>query len=75
MTKRKWHAKGWPATPMLAALISLGVPAVIHGASVQSQNTQSAHDSDITRQELACLISSLTLTARLPNKSDKIPLS
>jgi hypothetical protein len=53
MTKRKWHAKGWPATPMLAALISLGVPAVVHGAPVQSQNTQSAHDSDITRQELA----------------------
>ena len=53
MTKRNWHAKGWPATPMLAALISLGLPAVIHGASVQSQNTQSAHDSDITRQELA----------------------
>jgi hypothetical protein len=53
MTKRKWHAKGWPATPMLAALISLGVPAVSHGAPVQSQNTQSAHDSDITRQELA----------------------
>jgi|SRR6516225_3940676 hypothetical protein len=53
MTKRKWHVKGWPATPMLATLISLGVPAVIHGAPVQYQNTQSAHDSDITRQELA----------------------
>ena len=53
MTKRKWHAKGWPATPMLAALISLGAPAVIHGAPVQYQNTHSAHDSDITRQELA----------------------
>ena len=38
---------------MLAALISLGVPAVIHGAPAQYQNTQSAHDSDITRQELA----------------------
>jgi len=53
MTKRNWHAKGWPATPMLAALISLGVPAVVHGAPVQYQNTHSAHDSDITRQELA----------------------
>src|SRR6201981_3784524 len=53
MTKRKWHAKGWPATPMLAALISLGVPAVVHGAPLQYQNTHSAHDSDITRQELA----------------------
>src|ERR1700720_839348 len=53
MTKRKWHSKGWPATPMLAALISLGAPAVIHGAPVQYQNTHSAHDSDITRQELA----------------------
>src|ERR1700721_2963952 len=55
MTKRKWHAKGWSATPMLAALISLGVPAVVNGAPVQpqNQNTQSAHDSDITRQELA----------------------
>ena len=55
MTKRNWHAKGWPATPMLAALISLGVPAALHAAPVQyqSQNTQSAHDSDITRQELA----------------------
>ena len=55
MTKRKWHAKGWPATPMLAALISLSVPAVVHGAPVQyqNQNTNSAHDSDITRQELA----------------------
>src|SRR6201987_6176821 len=52
MTKRKWHAKGWPATPMLAALISLGVPAVVHGAPLQYQNTHSAHDSDITRQEL-----------------------
>src|SRR5580693_3299189 len=57
MTKRKWHAKGWPATPMLAALISLGVPAALHAAPVQyqnqSQNAQPAHDSDITRQELA----------------------
>src|SRR6201985_4024000 len=55
MTKRKWHAKGWPATPMLAALISLSVPAVVHGAPVQyqSQNAQPAHDSDITRQELS----------------------
>ena len=55
MTKRKWHAKGWPATPMLAALISLSVPAVVHGAPVQyqNQNANSAHDSDITRQELA----------------------
>src|SRR3984893_4756887 len=54
MTKRKWHAKGWPATPMLAALISLGVPTVVRGAPVQyqNQNTHSAHDSDITRQEL-----------------------
>jgi phage-related protein len=57
MTKRKWHAKGWPATPMLAALISLGTPAALHAAPVQyqnqSQNAQPAHDSDITRQELA----------------------
>ena len=55
MTKRKWHAKGWPATPMLAALISLGTPAVLHAspAQYQNQNTQPAHDSDITRQELA----------------------
>src|SRR6201981_636511 len=57
MTKRKWHAKGWPATPMLAALILLGVPAALHAAPVQyqnqSQNAQTAHDSDITRQELA----------------------
>src|SRR5579864_1235553 len=57
MIKRKWHAKGWPATPMLAALISLGTPAVLHAAPVQYQNqsksAQSAHDSDITRQELA----------------------
>ena len=55
MTKRKWHAKGWPATPMLAALISLGVPASLHAAPApsQNQNAQSAHDSDITRQELA----------------------
>ncbi len=57
MTKRKWHAKGWPATPMLAALISLGTPAALHAAPVQyqnqSQNAQAAHDSDITRQELA----------------------
>src|SRR5580700_10894694 len=57
MTKRKWHAKGWPATPMLAALISLGTPAALHAAPVQyqnqSQNARPAHDSDITRQELA----------------------
>jgi phage-related protein len=55
MTKRKWHAKGWPATPMLAALISLGTPAVLHAspAQYQNQNTQPAHDSDITRQGLA----------------------
>src|SRR5580692_9484075 len=57
MTKRNWHAKGWPATPMLAALISLSVPAALHAAPVQyqnqSQNAQPAHDSDITRQELA----------------------
>src|SRR5580692_3341478 len=57
MTKRNWHAKGWPATPMLAALISLGTPAALHAAPVQyqnqSQNAQPAHDSDITRQELA----------------------
>jgi phage-related protein len=55
MTKRKWHAKGWPATPMLAALISLGVPTALHAtpAQYQNQSTQPAHDSDITRQELA----------------------
>src|SRR5580704_1894041 len=55
MTKRKWHAKGWPATPMLAALISLGAPAALHAtpAQYQNQSSQPAHDSDITRQELA----------------------
>jgi hypothetical protein len=56
MTRENWHAKGWPATPMLAALISLGVPAALHAARAQyqnqSQNRQPAHDSDITRQEL-----------------------
>jgi len=52
MKNRKWHAKGWPATPMLAALITLGVPAVVH--ATPTQNGRSAvQDSDITRQELA----------------------
>jgi phage-related protein len=53
MKKRNWHTKGWPATPMLAALISLGVPAVVHASPAQSQNSQPAQNSDITRQELA----------------------
>jgi phage-related protein len=55
MKKRNWHAKGWPATPMLAALISFGVPAVLPAAPAQyqNQNAQPAHDSDATRQELA----------------------
>ena len=52
MKNRKWHAKGWPATPMLAALITLGLPAVVH--ATPTQNGRSAvQDSDITRQELA----------------------
>src|ERR1700741_2816577 len=51
MKNRKWHAKGWPATPMLAALISLGVPAVVHATPIQSG--RAAQDNDITRQELA----------------------
>ena len=51
MKNRKWHAKGWPATPMLAALISLGVPAVVHATPTQSG--RAAQDNDITRQELA----------------------
>jgi hypothetical protein len=52
MKNRKWHAKGWSATPMLAALISLGVPAVVH--ATPTQNGRSAvQDGDITRQELA----------------------
>ncbi len=53
MKKRNWHTKGWPATPMLAALISLGVPAVLHASPAQSQNSQPAQNNDITRQELA----------------------
>jgi phage-related protein len=53
MKKRNWHTKGWPATPMLAALISLGVPAVVHASPAQSQNSQPAQNSDITGQELA----------------------
>ena len=51
MKNRKWHAKGWSATPMLAALISLGVPAVVHATPTQSG--RAAQDNDITRQELA----------------------
>ena len=51
MKNRKWHAKGWPATPMLTALISLGVPAVVHATPTQSG--RAAQDNDITRQELA----------------------
>jgi hypothetical protein len=52
MKNRKWHAKGWPATPMLAALISLGVPAVVHATPIQNGRS-AVQDSDITRQELA----------------------
>src|SRR6201987_1209580 len=51
MKNRKWHTKGWAATPVRAALISLGVPAVVHATPTQSG--RAAQDNDITRQELA----------------------